>query len=203
MDSSHDIVLNQLYLVNGLIKRLIENQGIKTELDPSQKPELSFDSKSKIASMLKVQDRLQNKLPKQQQRQSIDKNLELLVGNFYFYDKQYGKAINFYEKSLKSNPQDISSLINKGITTSKLGNHKEAIALYDRVLEIDPKYFDALHCKGDSLALLSKHGEALSCYEQTLQIDPNYLDGLYKKGLALFNLANYEEAISYFDKALN
>ncbi|MCA2003260.1 MAG: hypothetical protein LDL06_00645, partial [Candidatus Nitrosotenuis sp.] len=185
MGSSNDVALNQLYLVNGVIKRLIEDQGIKSELDLNKKPDLSFEKKSKILSMLKVREKIQDRLSKQQQKQSFDKGLETLIGNFYSYDKEYQKAMVYYDRALRVDPHQISAIIGKGIVTSKLGKHKEAISLFDRALEIDPQYFDALHCKGDSLALLSKHSEALSCYDQTLQIDPNYFDGLYKKGTAL------------------
>ncbi|HEY8111005.1 MAG TPA: tetratricopeptide repeat protein, partial [Candidatus Nitrosotenuis sp.] len=201
MESSYDVTQNQLHIINGLINRLIESQGLGTELNTNEPTVVSAESKSKILSMLKVREKLQGRLPKQQSKQ--DKNLELLIGNFYYCDNQYTKAINSYDKLLKVDPNNLNSLVNKGIATSKLGNHKEAIALYDKVLEIDPNYFDALHCKGDSLTLLSKHDEALSCYEQTLEIDPNYFDGLYKKGLALLNLQNHKEAIFHFDKALS
>jgi tetratricopeptide (TPR) repeat protein len=157
MGSSNDVTLNQLYLVNGVIRKLIEDQGINLELNLNEKPDLSFEKKSKILSMLKVREKINERLSKQQQKQSFDKTLETLIGNFYSHDKEYQKALVYYDRALRSDPHEINAIIGKGVVTSKLGKHKEAIALFDKALEIDPQYFDALHCKGDSLTLLSKH----------------------------------------------
>src|SRR5574338_1303929 len=151
MGHSGDVVLNQLTLVNGLIRRLLESQGIKSELESTQ--EIPFETKSKIQSMLKIQEKIYSKLSKQHQKQSNEKDLDLLIGNFHYYDKQYTKAISSYDKSLRADPKNIAGLINKGMAASKLGNHKEAISLYDRVLDISPKYFDAIYNKG--LALIA------------------------------------------------
>ncbi|WKT58564.1 hypothetical protein QVH35_04075 [Candidatus Nitrosotenuis chungbukensis] len=117
MESSYDVTQNQLHIVNGLIKRLIESQGLGTELNINESTVVSSENRSKILSMLKVRDKLHGRLPKQQSKQ--DKNLELLVGNFYYCDRQYAKAISSYDKLLKVEPNNLNSLINKGIATSK------------------------------------------------------------------------------------
>ena len=57
MGSADNIVHNQLALVNGLLKRLLENTGVKKELGSNL--ELTFEIKSKITSMIKIQERLQ------------------------------------------------------------------------------------------------------------------------------------------------
>ncbi len=122
MESSYDVTQNQLHIINGLIKRLIESQGLGTELNTNEPIAVSTESKLKILSMLKVREKLHGRLPKQQSKH--DTNLELLIGNFYYYDSQYAKAITSYDKLLKADPNNLNSLINKGIATSKIGNHK-------------------------------------------------------------------------------
>ena len=73
MESSYDVIKNQLHIINSLIKRLIESQGLGTELNTNEPTVVSSENKSKIISMLKVREKLQGRLPKQQSKQ--DKNL--------------------------------------------------------------------------------------------------------------------------------
>ena len=54
MESSHDVIQNQLHIINGLIKRLIENQGLGTELNTNGSTVVSAESKSKILSIKTV-----------------------------------------------------------------------------------------------------------------------------------------------------
>jgi tetratricopeptide (TPR) repeat protein len=135
-------VLTQLTLVNGVILHLIEDLGIGAEIHPYKKIEIPSDKKSKISGMLNLRDRLQNTLSR---NVPVDKNLDLHIGNFYYFDAQYTRSLGFYDKLLKQEPNNPQILVNKAICTSKLGNHKEAISLYDKVLQLNPNYFDLLH----------------------------------------------------------
>ena len=51
---------------------------------------------------------------------------------------KYQEAIEWYDKALKIDPNNILALNNKGLALSNLGKYQEAIEWYDKALKIDP-----------------------------------------------------------------
>ena len=51
---------------------------------------------------------------------------------------KYEEAIEWYDKVLKIDPNDVNALNNKGLALNNLGKYQEAIEWYDKALEIDP-----------------------------------------------------------------
>jgi tetratricopeptide (TPR) repeat protein len=99
-------------------------------------------------------------------------------------------------------PNDVDTLLSKGIALNDLGRYDEAITYFDKALAINPNYKNALLSKGWSLSNLGRYDEAIEYYDRAIEIDPNYILALNNKGLALNGLGRYDEAITYFDKAL-
>ena len=58
------------------------------------------------------------------------------VADEAFNKKNYDKAVEYYNKVLKSKPQSIEALINKGIALSKNAHYDESIAAFDNVINI-------------------------------------------------------------------
>jgi len=110
--------------------------------------------------------------------------------------------LEFYDKALAIDPNDMSALVNKGLALYNLGSNTEAIKLYDKALAIDPDNIVVLNNKGISLASLGNYTGAIELYDIVLAIDPNDMSALINKGFALENLGNYTGAIAMYDKAL-
>jgi superkiller protein 3 len=115
---------------------------------------------------------------------------------------RYEEAIQYYDKVLAIDPNDVDALTNKGVALSALGKSEEAIQYYDKALAIDPNYTLSLTNKGIDLGILGKYDEAIQYYDKALAIDPNYTLSLTNKGVALSALGKSEEAITYYDKVL-
>ena len=60
-------------------------------------------------------------------------------------------AIQYYNKVLEINPNNVDALTNKGVALSKLNNNTGVIQYYNKVLEINPNNVDALTNKGVAL----------------------------------------------------
>jgi tetratricopeptide (TPR) repeat protein len=56
-------------------------------------------------------------------------------------------SIDYYDKALAADPNDVYALINKGYALSFLGQNLEAIRYYDKALAIDPNNTIALNGK--------------------------------------------------------
>ena len=77
--------------------------------------------------------------------ESID---NLLTSGDNEYDLgNYTGAIEYYDKILGIDPNDVDALNNKGVALDNLGNYTGAIEYYDKVLGIDPNDVDALDNK--------------------------------------------------------
>src|SRR5215831_8359714 len=128
----------------------------------------------------------------------------LLKGNEFYYNKEYDKAIECYDKILEIDSKYIDAWYNKGLSFDNLEKYYEAIECYDKILEIDPKDAGTWDRKASSLGFLGKHNEAIECYDKVLEIDPKvygwdrnesvrYVS--YRKGLTFNRLGKYNEAI--------
>ena len=135
----------------------------------------------------------------------------LLAAISHFDDKDFHEAIKDYEEHLKSNPNSLFTLKDKGIALAKIGKYEDAIKCFEEALKIDPNYNAAWYNKGVTFHLLSKYEDAIKCYDiifnsRNLRSKYNknwYIEALYGKGVALHYLGKYEDAIKYYDKVLN
>ena len=116
--------------------------------------------------------------------------------------RKYKQAIEWYNKALAIDSEDVSALRQKGWALYKLGKNKQAIEWYNKALAIDPNNVIALDSKGEILMNLRKHNQAIRCFNKALAINPNYTYALNDKGLALYKLGKYKQALKYFDTAL-
>lgn len=56
---------------------------------------------------------------------------------------KYKNAIDYYDKVLEIDHDNIKALINKGNSLTSIGKYKEAIGCYDKTLEIEPENIKA------------------------------------------------------------
>jgi tetratricopeptide (TPR) repeat protein len=55
----------------------------------------------------------------------------LLQGNEYYYKKEFQKAIEWYDKALEIDPNNVNVLYNKGVALGELDKYQETIERYD------------------------------------------------------------------------
>ena len=126
----------------------------------------------------------------------------LKLGNFEYEIKNYGKAIEYYDKVLEINPKDDVAWNNKAISLNALGRNEEAVLSYEISLEINPNSGVTWYNKG---SVLSKHGrvqEAIHCFDKALDIDSLNDSAWNNKGLALNELGENKVAMVCYDAAL-
>ena len=109
-------------------------------------------------------------------------------GNRLFLKGKLKEAIFYYDKILNENPENISSLNNKGYALSKLKDYENAMKCYDAALQISP---DDLSVQINKISSLRKQGnftKALSLCDKILKINPKYNIVLYHKERILFSM---------------
>jgi tetratricopeptide (TPR) repeat protein len=111
-------------------------------------------------------------------------------------------AQNFYNQTLKIDPNHTDALINLGVILRSLGKHQEAIICYEKVIKINPNYAEAHNNLGTIFNGLKQFNEAITCYEKAIEINPNYADALNNLGVSYTELSKHQEAIHYFEKVI-
>jgi len=131
----------------------------------------------------------------------------------HFNKSEYYDAVDLLDKALEIDPNEVDSLIFKGMVLVKcLRKYDEGIICFDRVLEIDPNNPIAWNGKGSALLDLGKYDEAIGYFDKAFGLSRNYptkpfntppgSTSLSYKSDALLKLEKYEEAFRCYDKAL-
>jgi len=183
------------------VKIIHEQLGIKEIIIPDQKIEIPEDVLAKIKQKDEEIYRISKELEKAYEKPIIDIDYLLKEGNLYFHNKQYEKAMGFYDSILKNEPNHIFTLNNKGMILHNLGQYHEAIECFDKALTYEPQNVLILNNKGFALNNLGQYPEAIEWYDKALNINQDVLP-LSNKGLALHNLGQYPEALKFYDKIL-
>ena len=123
-------------------------------------------------------------------------------GNRLFLQGKLKEAIEYYDKILSEDPNNVSSLNNKGYALSKLKDFDGALKCYNDALKISPDDLSVLVNKISSFRKQGKYVEALSLCDKILNENPKYNIGLYHKERILFSMKKFTESILCCDSIL-
>jgi len=132
-----------------------------------------------------------------------NKNIELLnEANKLFLKKLFRDSLPIYDKILKSEPENIDVINNKGYALSKMKNYDEAILCYDKGLKINPTEKCLLINKISALRKKGKFDNALELCNLILKNDKSENVALYHKLRILYSMKKFTESINICDKLL-
>ena len=69
-----------------------------------------------------------------------DADVRLKLANFLYDQKQYSKAIEWYQQALEIDPKNVNARTDLGTAYFYTGRPQDALREYDQSLEIDPKH---------------------------------------------------------------
>jgi cytochrome c-type biogenesis protein CcmH/NrfG len=69
-----------------------------------------------------------------------DADVRLKLANFLYDQKQYSKAIEWYERALELDPKNVNARTDLGTAYFYTGRPQDALREYDKSLEIDPRH---------------------------------------------------------------
>ncbi|MFH1782911.1 MAG: fused MFS/spermidine synthase [Candidatus Omnitrophota bacterium] len=125
------------------------------------------------------------------------------VGNSYLSKDNFTRALDFYRKAVRINPEYPEGYSNIASVYARLGDMKDAEVEYKNALNINPDLPEANYGLGNIMLLKSQVEKAKIYFTKALEGDPEYAE-------AYFGLANiykedglFEKAIDYYAKALN
>lgn len=129
------------------------------------------------------------------------------LGNCFFMEKDYGRALACYDRALKdpTYPDAAKVWFNKAQCFSGMGDLEAALMCYEQVLA-DPRYttrYKAHYNKGNALLTLARLEESVEEFKTAAQDSANASPGPASNNaaLALMALTRYEEAAEWFGRA--
>jgi tetratricopeptide (TPR) repeat protein len=104
-----------------------------------------------------------------------DSQLLNKIGNTYYDNQEYPKAIDYYEKSLAIKPDDADVRTDMGTAIWYTGDADRALKEYERSLSYQPNHPNTLF----NMGIVKWHGKkdtkgALEAWNQLLTTNPNY-----------------------------
>ncbi len=134
------------------------------------------------------------------------------AGKYYnegisLYDqKNYGQAIESFDKSLKLDPDNEEAWYYKGMAHENMRDLSEALTCYEKATQINPYYSEAWHSKAGVLRIMARSNQdldvALDAINKSIEISPKNSEAWRLKGLILHEQGKYYEAISSYDSSI-
>lgn len=127
---------------------------------------------------------------------------DLDKGNLFFVDKEYDKAIEFYESALSLDPDNSIIYFNIGAAYGSLGIYERSIAYFQKSIEFDSLYAPAYNYLGNSYLALSEYNLALTNYSKAIEIDSTYWQPYNNIGELLSNEGYPEVALRLYEEVI-
>jgi superkiller protein 3 len=189
------------------IAELLNDKSKTKELEDARKRILAAEAE--IARWKKEAEAAKNEQQRSALQQKYQQSVAALSAEEYFTraynaheNEFYDLAIEYYQKTIASDPNHAIAYYNMGNAYRNLENYQEAIRCYQKAIAIDPKDANAYGNMGTAYDDLKNHQEAIRCYQKAIAIDPKHVYAYYNMGNAYANLKNYQEVIRCYQKAI-
>ena len=104
----------------------------------------------------------------------IDYNyaLALFQGAYYFYSRDFPKAIDIYEQALEANPQAIEIYYNLANAYLVTGESQKAIGYLEKLIEVSPNDLEIMFSLAVAYQSLERHSEAVGYFKKVISVSP-------------------------------
>lgn len=193
---------NGCITVDSIAKYLYNTiMSLPAERRPKQKPIRKIEASGNI-----ILANFCRPIEKSVSIKSTVSNKAMDKGAEYINNKDYLKALEYYERTLK-NPDDSKIWLNKAIALHNLWRLDEALQCCNTSLELDPHNIDALELKAIVLFNMDNYDAASKFAEMVIQLDSGekplrLANSWFIRGANAYKNKKYEEALKYYDKAI-
>lgn len=120
--------------------------------------------------------------------------------NYYVF-RDYAKAIEYFNRSLKINPNQSEVLHYKALAFSFLGKHKKAVKIIGKAIEIDPDKVSYWNDMGVFFYRMNHISKAHSAFDRANKIEQNPYSWSNKATL-YYEVGKLDKALECFDRAI-
>lgn len=126
-----------------------------------------------------------------------------VIGNYYSLRSDHAKAVLYFRRALKLNPQFLSAWTLMGHEFMEMKNTNAAIQSYRHAIEINSRDYRAWYGLGQTYEILKMPNYCLHYYKRAQQLKPNDSRMVIALGEAYEKLEKTENALKCYYKACN
>lgn len=124
-----------------------------------------------------------------------------VIGNYYSLRSQHAKAVLYFQRALKLNPNYLSAWTLMGHEFMELKNKSAAIQSYRSAIEVNPRDYRAWYGLGQTYEILKMHSYCLYYYKKAQELRPNDSRMLMALGDSYEKLDRPHDALKCYWKA--
>jgi tetratricopeptide (TPR) repeat protein len=135
--------------------------------------------------------------------------LGLTLGQLYYYDKQYEKAIDAFSRAADSLADERREqlkanilFIYRGDAYVEQGLFDQAIKDYGKALEVDSRDANAYNNRGTAYANQGEYQKSIEDFERAIQFAPNDPVSYFNLGVTFVKLGENDKALSLFSQTI-
>ena len=119
-----------------------------------------------------------------------------------YRQKDYGKAIQAYQKVTELDPGYAEAYNNLGIIYQETGDFDRALSAYQKAIESNPRYEKALNNLGVILFLKGRYEESIQAFQKALAINAGNIESHINLGILFKKQGQVDQAIASYHRAL-
>lgn len=127
------------------------------------------------------------------------------LGQLYFAQQQWSKAIVCYQQATKLAPQEAQYYIHLGKAWSKANDHEQANLAYYQGFSLKPQEVSGKnhYLLGDKLLQQNRVEQAIACYRRAISSQPDLIEAYWRLGEIATKQGDNQTAFAYYRQAAN
>ena len=117
-------------------------------------------------------------------------------------NRDYNRALYYYDQAIKLNPKLISAYLNRGTIYVRNGNNDQAIEAFNRVLELDPRTPEAYSNRGIIHGRKGNPEQEISDLTKAIELAPEFAGAYFNRGVIYERLKQFDKAMADYERAL-
>lgn len=126
------------------------------------------------------------------------------VASIYAKQKQWQKAVAYYQKAIQLNPNFAGAYRNLARALTESGKEEKAISVWLRAIQLEPQKIkpEEYLQLGNQLLKLKKSDKAIACYRQAIQLQPSLGEAYLRLGELLHLAGQQQQALNCYQQGL-
>lgn len=153
--------------------------------------------------------RIYNIYPERDEGKSFESNLSQSApevnyrsGRESFKQNNYSSALNYFQKAVESDPNNIDYLAELAITHYKLKNYNEAIKSYEKIISLSPDNISCYNRIGNIYWIKKDFKRAEFYFKKAIELDSNLIVSYNNLALMLDENGKKNEAIEILNQGI-
>jgi tetratricopeptide (TPR) repeat protein len=123
-------------------------------------------------------------------------------GNVYFFNKEYRKALSYYQKAHSIEKQNASLEYDLALTYECLGKYKSALYYFDQFMALSPERIDILYRCADLSVKLKMYDNAIHYLKRAIEQRPQEKTAVKKLVAIYVTDLKYDDAVNTVEEYL-